>query len=61
MLRNTQQVERATTTEVDASPEAPVKSRRVKFLQGAAVFVVMFLTLYTVMRWASARDGEAPE
>ncbi|SNR44186.1 hypothetical protein [Halorubrum vacuolatum] len=41
--------------------ENPGKSRRTKFLQGMTVFVVMFVTMYTVLRWALSRDEARAE
>ena len=44
--------------ESEDSSDSPTKSRRIKFLQGATVFVVMFVTLYTVLRWVLSRENQ---
>lgn len=56
MLRNTQQADEPTTIEREERSETPTKSRRTKILQGLTVFVVMFVTMYTALRWALSRD-----
>ena len=44
------------TTERAEQSEAPAKSRLRMVLEGATVFVVMFVTLYTTLRWLLSRD-----
>ena len=43
-------------TERAERSDAPSKSRLRMVLQGATVFVVMFVTLYTTLRWLLSRD-----
>lgn len=64
MLRNRKQKEEAQTREQEEGPtttggdDRPSKSRRTKFLQGATVFVVLFVAMYAALRWATSRDEE---
>ncbi len=49
------------STETDDRSERRIKSRRTRFLQGTTVFVVMAVTLYTILLWVTSREESQEE
>lgn len=49
------------TNEKEADSDDPQKSRVVTVLQATMVFVVMFVVLYSTLRWILSRDDDQSE
>jgi len=58
IFKNPNQIADRTAAEQASRHNDPSKSRFVTLLQGAIVFVVLFVTMYTVLRWILSQDDE---
>jgi hypothetical protein len=58
ILRKPNRIADRAAIEQERRHDDPSKSRFVTLLQGAIVFVVLFVTMYTALRWILSQEDE---
>ncbi|QCC49538.1 hypothetical protein DV707_17535 (plasmid) [Halobellus limi] len=58
ILRKPNRIADHAAIEQERRYDEPSKSRFVTLLQGAIVFVVLFVTMYTALRWILSQENE---
>jgi type VI protein secretion system component VasF len=58
ILRKPNQTADRAAIKHESRQDEPSKSRFVTLLQGAIVFVVLFVTMYTALRWILSQEDE---